>query len=106
MRYKSFLFTALISCLSLPSYADTTLDAQVIYAIDTAWDEKGIKYSFEIGQKLEGCSSSNVFVENSPMSEKILNIALAAHYAKKPVKFRVKGCKAGSMNGIAISLGD
>ncbi len=104
MKIIALTLSVLCCLFAAPGYADETLAPQLIYAIDADSAELGIKYSFENGQQLEGCSSASVFVKNSAMSERILNIALAAHYAQRPVQFRVQGCTTGSMNAIAISL--
>ncbi|EPJ48896.1 MAG: hypothetical protein OFPI_27210 [Osedax symbiont Rs2] len=106
MKILLLFVSLLLSAISSQSFADATLSAQLIYAIDSDWAEQGFKFSFDNGQKLQGCNSSSVFVKNSSMSKRILNIALAAHYAKKPVVFRVQGCVYGSMKGIAIHLPD
>ncbi len=106
MKFKIVINCILFCTFSLQSIADENLESQVIYAIDTAPDGSGIRYLFENGKKLEGCTNSSVFVENSSISKSILNIALAAHYAKKAVNFRIQGCHGGSMKAVAIELSE
>jgi len=90
--------------LSSTSMAAVTLPAQQIFGVDTLANGKGVIISFDGGEKLEGCNSSNVFIAESPVLDRTLSIALSAFYANQKIQFNVSGCAEGGMNASALSL--
>jgi len=102
---KTVIATALVLAPGL-SFADATLPAQKITAIDTAWDGQGVMFSFREGAQLEGCNSNKVLIKSGPLLDGILSIGMSAHFASRKVQFKVQGCSDGMMLGKAISLSD
>ncbi len=102
---NTVIATALVLAPGL-SFADATLPAQKITAIDTAWDAQGVMFSFREGAQLEGCNSNKVLIKNGPLLDGILSIGMSAHFASRKVQFKVQGCSDGMMLGKAISLSD
>ncbi len=86
------------------SFADATLPKQVIDGMQTGWGGEGVYFYFGGGEIVEGCTHSGVIVQEGPMSDKILSMALSAYHTGKPVQFRISGCFGGWMNGIAVSI--
>jgi len=103
MKFRLFTLVLDVS-LSGFSYAQTTLPAQAITAIETVNNGQDLQFKFDNGVKQEGCSSSNIIVKNGAMSERILSITLSAYHADHGVRFIVSGCTGGAMQGLAVSL--
>ena len=106
MKIKKICITALMSTISTFTLAEVDLPVQLITAVGTTWDGKGVIFSFKNGEKLEGCNSSKVIVKNNLLLDGILSIGLSAHFANRKVKMQVSGCQDGAMLGKAISLSD
>ncbi len=84
--------------------AENTLPPQLIFSIDTLANGKGVLISFDEGEKLEGCNSSNVFIAESQVLDRTLSIALSAYFANQKIQFNISGCAEEAMQGIALSL--
>jgi len=106
MKKMSLWMASILTTISAMSFADATLPAQKITAIDTDWNSQGVIFSFRDGVKLEGCNSNQVLIENGPLLDGILSIGLSAHFANRKVQIRVAGCSNDKMLGKAISLSD
>jgi len=101
MTQYLFILSALFSGFG---YAQITLPAQTISAIETMNNGQDLQFKFDNGTKQEGCSSSNIIVKNGTMSDRILSIALSAYHADHGVRFMVSGCTGGAMQGLAVSV--
>jgi len=106
MKKMSLWMASILTTISTMSFADATLPAQKITAIDTDWNSQGVIFTFRDGVKLEGCNSNQVLIENGPLLDGILSIGLSAHFANRKVQIRVAGCAQDKMLGKAISLSD